>query len=98
MRKLALRGFWAMCVCAALSATASYAAPPDVVLYAADATRLTGNWTRATDSTAAAGQLLSGADKGWQSPDSAIAQPADSIEFTFNANAATAYHVWVRMR
>ena len=46
MRKLALRGFWAMVVCAALSATASYAAPPDVVLYAADATRLTGNWTR----------------------------------------------------
>ncbi len=98
MRKLALRGFWATCVCAALSSTASYAAPPDVVLYAADATRLTGNWARVADSTAAGGQLLSGTDKGWQSPDSALAQPADSLEFTFNAESATAYHVWVRMR
>ncbi len=98
MRKMALRGFWATCVCAALSATASYAASPDVVLYAADATRLTGNWARIANSSGAGGQALVSADYGWQSPDSALAQPADTLEFTFTADAATPYHLWVRLR
>ena len=98
MRKKALRGFWATCVCLAVSASAAMAAPADVVLYASDAVKTAGNWALVTDSTAAGKKSLSSVDKGWSSTDTALASPANYIEFTFNAAANTPYHVWVRQR
>ncbi|MEQ1727807.1 MAG: carbohydrate-binding protein, partial [Vicinamibacterales bacterium] len=50
------------------------------------------------DSSAAGGQKLASADRGWPSRDTALAAPADWFEFTFNADASTPYHVWVRLR
>ncbi|HEX4346662.1 MAG TPA: carbohydrate-binding protein [Vicinamibacterales bacterium] len=74
------------------------AATGDIVLYASDATNLHGNWARASDASAAAGQLLTSADNGWSNTDSALAAPSNYFDVTFSANAGTAYHVWLRLR
>ena len=74
------------------------AATTDVVLYASDAVNLHGNWSRASDASAAGGQLLSSADRGWATPDAPLAAPADFFEFSFSAPAGTAYHLWLRLR
>ena len=98
MGKVTLRGLWATCVYTALAAGTAHAASPDVVLYATDAVKTAGSWSRVTDSSAAGGQALASADKGWSSPDAALAAPADYVEFSFSAASKTPYHVWVRMR
>src|SRR5262245_56923291 len=74
------------------------AAATDVVLYATDASNLRGNGSRVADGGAAGGQMLVSADRGWSSADSALSAPADSFDFTFTADANTAYHVWFRLR
>jgi hypothetical protein len=79
-------------------AATAHAATGDIVLYASDATNLHGNWTRVADATAAGGQKMSSADKGWSSPDNALASPADYFEVPFQANAGAKYHVWLRLR
>jgi len=97
MRKTALMGAWATCVCLALAGTAR-AATGDIVLYAADATNLHGNWARTPESTAAGSQTMTSVDKGWSATDAPLAAPVDYFEATFNANAGTKYHVWLRLR
>src|SRR4029077_19155295 len=77
--------------------TPAFAASPDIVLYASDATSTQGNWTLASGS-AAGGQYLASADLGWSTSASPLAAPADYFEMTFNANANTPYHVWLRLR
>ncbi len=98
MRKKALRGLWATCVCLGMSVASARAASTDIVLYATDAVKTAGNWARVADATGAGGQVLSSADKGWSSTDTALAAPANYVEFSFAADAATPYHVWVRLR
>ena len=97
MGKVTLRGLWATCLYTALTAGTAHAASSDVVLYATDAVTA-GNWSRVADSSAARGQALVSADKGWSSPDGALAAPADYVEFSFSAASKTPYHLWVRMR
>jgi hypothetical protein len=87
---------WALCVFL-LPQTAS-ADSNNVVLYATDAVSLHGNWTQAADATAAGGQALVSADKGWSNTTAAAAAPADYVDFTFSAPSATRYHVWMRLR
>jgi len=70
----------------------------DIVLQASDATNLRGNWSRVADTSAAGGQLLSSTDRGWANTGGPLASPSDSFDFVFTAPAATAYHVWLRMR
>ena len=48
--------------------------------------------------SAAGGQLLSSADSGWANTSGPSTAPANSVDFTFSAPSATAYHVWLRMR
>jgi endonuclease/exonuclease/phosphatase family metal-dependent hydrolase len=74
------------------------AATGDIVVYASDVTTLRGNWTKASDGTAAGGQLLSSADNGWATADNPLASPADYFEATITAAANTPYHVWLRVR
>ena len=81
-----------------LSASRPHAAAGDIVLYAADASNVRGNWSLAADSSAAGGQRMSSADLGWSSTDSALVAPADSFDFTFAAAANTRYHVWLRLK
>src|SRR3954463_7329955 len=97
MGRATLRGFWSTCVFLAM-ATGVQAASTDVVLYSSDAVKTAGNWARVAEKTAASGQELSSADKGWSSTDAALASPVDYLEFTFNAPASTPHRVWVRMR
>src|ERR1700681_1206850 len=75
-----------------------YAATGDIVLYSSDVTNVIGNWTKTSNSFAAGGQQLTSVDKGWSTPDSPLASPADYFEATFNAPSATTYHVWLRLR
>jgi hypothetical protein len=85
-------------VCVVLTTLARLdASAPDVVLYASDAVNVSGNWSRATDATAASPQTLVSTDHGWSSPNAPLAAPADAFEFTFSAPAGTPYHVWLRL-
>lgn len=98
MRKTALMGAWATCVCLAIAPITAQAAPPDVVLYATDAVRTAGAWTRTPDTTAAGGMKLASTDNGWSATASALASPTHFVEFSFDAPPNTAYRVWVRLR
>jgi Carbohydrate binding module (family 6) len=98
MKKNAFLAFWATCVCLILGSSQASAANDDVVLYAADVASMKGNWARAADPTAAGGQLLTSADRGWGNTNNPSASPADFVEFSFTAAAGTPYHIWLRLR
>jgi hypothetical protein len=70
----------------------------DIVLYAVDASRLSGNWVRMSSSTGAGGQSLQSADRGWSAADAPLASPADYFEMPFTPEAGRAYRLWIRMR
>jgi hypothetical protein len=55
-------------------------------------------WTTQSDSTAAAGQKVSTPDNGVANTGAPLANPADYVEATFTAPAATSYTVWLRLR
>ena len=93
----ALSGFAVTCVCILLQ-TSSVAAADEIVLYASDATTLSGNWTRAAEPSAAGGQLLTTPDAGWSNTSGPLALPTNFAQFTFAADANTNYRVWVRLR
>ena len=92
------RVFWATCVCVMIRAAASHAATTEIVLYSGDAATLSGHWTRATDPTAAGGQLLTTPDAGWDSTSTPLAAPVNYVEWTFDADANTNYRIWLRLR
>ena len=98
MFRRALVVLWVTCVCATLGTISSLAAATDIVLYAGDATNLRGNWSRVADASAAGGQLLTSADRGWANTGAPLASPPDSFDFSFSAPSMTSYHVWLRMR
>src|SRR6185295_6579749 len=98
MVKKTLKGFGAMCVCVVLFANAVDAGTAEIVLYATDATTLSGHWSRAADVTAAAGQILTTPDAGWAATSAPLAAPVNFVEWTFNAPANTNYRVWLRLR
>jgi hypothetical protein len=70
----------------------------EVVLYASDAQRISGNWVRTTDSTAAAGRRLWNPNQGRAKLSVALGQPTDYFELTFTAESDTPYHLWARMQ
>jgi hypothetical protein len=78
--------------------TAAAAPTDNIVLYASDATVLNGNWARAAAPTAAGGQMLSGADKGWSAIKKPAPKPDDYVEFSFTASAGVPYRIWLRLR
>jgi regulation of enolase protein 1 (concanavalin A-like superfamily) len=96
MFQKALLGLWATCVF--MMPTDARAAADGIVLYVNDSSSAHGNWTRRLDSTAAAGLYFDSVDDGRSNTGAALALPADYVEFTFNAPAATPYRVWIRMR
>ena len=89
-----------VCVWTALlmAASAPAWAAGDVIGYAADATALSGHWSRAADASAAGGQLMTSADSGWSSTAAPVASPTHYFDLALTADANTAYHVWVRLR
>jgi hypothetical protein len=74
-------------------------APPstgDIVLWANDATVVSGAWRREADSTAAGGVRLRHPDAGTAKLTTALANPVHYTEFTFTASAGVPYHLWIR--
>jgi hypothetical protein len=67
----------------------------EVVLYAADATRV-GNYTVVSDATAAGGSRLDNPDGGAAKLSNALAQPGSYVELQFTAQAGVAYRLWIR--
>ena len=98
MAKKALWGLGATCVCVLLQSIATPAASNEIVLYASDATTLSGHWTRAAEATAAGGQMLTTPDTGWANTTAPLAAPTNFAEWTFDAPAGNAYRVWLRLR
>src|SRR5438094_950196 len=75
----------------------AFAATPDIVLYTSDVTTVRGNWA-AIPGVRAGDQYLASADFGSSTIQSPSPAPTDYFEMTFNADANTPYHVWLRLR
>jgi phosphatidylinositol-3-phosphatase len=82
-------------------ASATTPAPPppsasDVVLWAAEAPVKSGAWSVVSDGTAAGGSRLANPDAGAPKRSTALTNPTDYFEMTFNAQAGTNYRLWLR--
>jgi hypothetical protein len=80
----------------AASAVSLHSAPPDVVLYAANAAVRVGAWNVVADSTAAAGAALRNPDLGAAKLTTPLASPSTYFELTFDVVAGQPYHLWIR--
>jgi hypothetical protein len=86
------------------SYTTSGDAPPppssggDVVLYAAQAPTVAGNWRIVADSTAAGGRRIWNPNANAAKIATAAAAPSSYFEMTFTANAGMPYRLWIRGR
>jgi Tfp pilus assembly protein PilX len=69
----------------------------DVVLYPTDVSLMSGNWSRVPSTSGAGNLKMASEDRGWASPDTPLAAPADYFEASFDAPAGT-YAVWLRLR
>ena len=70
----------------------------EVVLRAAQAKTVVGNWSVATDPTAAAGSRLQSRNLAAAKVVTAAASPAHYFEMTFTADAGVPYRLWLRAR
>ena len=87
--------------------TSGTAAPPasngsiasgDIVLYGSQG-RITGTkWSIVSDATAASGKRLWNPNAGAAKITTASSSPSSYVQFTFNAVAGKAYHLWIRGR
>jgi hypothetical protein len=68
----------------------------EVVLYAAEASRIGGAWSLVADPTAAAGLRMANPDANAAKLNAPLASPAHFFELTFQAEAGVAYHLWLR--
>ena len=71
--------------------------PAEVVLYAADGTRV-GNYQVISDATAAGGVRLHNPDAGAAKLSNALASPGSFVELQFFAQAGVGYRLWIRGR
>ncbi len=70
----------------------------EILLYASDATTVSGTWSRVSDATAARGTRLANPNKGAAKLTVPLASPVNYFEIPFVAEAGVAYHLWVRGR
>ena len=80
---------------------ANGAAPsPTIVLRATDVRpeKMFGNWVKAADSSAADGTVIWNTDRSVAKVVPAPVAPQHYVDITFNAEANTPYHLWIRMR
>jgi len=68
----------------------------EVVLYTAEASRVSGAWSLVADATAAGGKRMSNPDAGAAKLTTPLASPSNYFELTFQADAGVAYHLWMR--
>jgi hypothetical protein len=72
--------------------------PGDILVYAANASQIVGNWQAVSDSTAAGGRRMWNPNRGAAKITTAQASPRDYFEVTFNATAGVGYRLWMRGR
>jgi phosphatidylserine/phosphatidylglycerophosphate/cardiolipin synthase-like enzyme len=70
--------------------------PNDIVLYASDAPIVSGGWGVENDATAAGGAKLRHANANVGKLATALANPINFFELTFNADAGKPYRIWIR--
>jgi acid phosphatase len=70
--------------------------PSDIVLYASEAPVKSGAWSVVADGTAAGGSRIANPDAGAPKRTTALANPTDYFEMTFNAQAGVNYRLWIR--
>ena len=68
----------------------------EVVLYAAVDAQIAGGWTSTPDTSAAAGARLQNPNAGAPKPPTALANPTQAFDITFNADAGKPYRLWIR--
>jgi hypothetical protein len=68
----------------------------EIVLHAADATRIAGTWSVVADAAAASGARIWNPDAAAPKLTTPLPNPANYFELTFQAEAGVAYHLWMR--
>lgn len=68
----------------------------EIVLYAAEATTIAGQWQLVTDASAATGRRVQNPNAGAAKLATALAAPTSYFELTFNADAGRPYRLWMR--
>src|ERR1041385_2553314 len=76
----------------------SAATPPDVVLYGSDVSTMVGAWSKVTDSAAANGIRVYNPNANAAKISAPQSNPANYFEASFNADAGTPYHLWIRSK
>ena len=74
------------------------ASASEIVLYASEAPVVQGHWRVAESSGAASGRSTKSPDSGFSSTTVPLVSPANYFELTFEAQSATTYRVWLRLR
>jgi hypothetical protein len=84
----------------AASAAPAQTHPQTIVLWTSTvpASNIHGSWQRVADPSAAGGAALTIPDRGTPKISPALAAPGSYFEIAFSAQAAVAYHLWVRLR
>jgi Putative Ig domain len=81
----------------AISVANALTAPvQEIVLYAAKATTVVGSWSKVADASAAGGYRMWNPNANMAKLTTPLAAPASYFELTFQADANTPYHLWVR--
>jgi len=70
----------------------------NIVIWASNVTSIFGGWRKESNSAAAGQVALHHPDSGAGKLTSALSSPANYFDVSFNANAGTAYRLWVRGR
>jgi hypothetical protein len=70
----------------------------EVVIHANTVSKIVGNWSLTTDSTAADQRALLNPNQGAAKLNTAKAAPTTYFEKTFTVDTNKAYHVWLRMK
>jgi hypothetical protein len=83
--------------------TGGSAPPPDpdsdtIVLWASEAPVRVGPWNVVSDATAAGGERLHNPNAGAAKLTTAVANPTNYFEMTFNAEAGRPYRLWIRAK
>jgi hypothetical protein len=78
--------------------TSTASTAPEIVLYASETVRGSGNWVLKGDTTAAYGLANRNYDYAAPLVSVPLSTPADFIEWTFRAVAGTRYKTWIRLR
>jgi endonuclease/exonuclease/phosphatase family metal-dependent hydrolase len=73
------------------------AAATEIVLYASEGIAK-GQWAAVATTGAAGSRSMKSADQGFASTNAPLAAPSHYFEMSFDADAATTYRVWLRLR